>query len=472
MAVQIITVSRAPVRRKDVASRATSLYQTARRWRYACSSRRDIGRAMAGHAEIASAETTARSGHGLQSDVEIILDLSRLLSRSLHAMPTGIDRVELAYARTLLDLIPGQLRFAAVNPFGLYGRLPHKEVVNFLDDTEARWARRDAPGRSEMLAGAARTLLRLRPRRVPSSEGKRRFYLQASPHHLDRPGQVRAKLRAECARFVCLVHDLIPIEFPEYARPNGADTHRIRMRTMAELADGLITNSEATAGSLRRYLGDMPRPPQIRVAHLGNDPLPDGVGDVPPIATPYFVVLSTIEPRKNHMLLLNIWRRMVEIYGPERTPHLAVVGRRGWENENVIDMLERCDAIRGHVHEFSGLPDRSVGALLRSARALLCPSFAEGFGMPVAEALQSGTPVICSDLPALREAGGTVPDFIDPLDGPEWIRTIMDFSPEPSPMRERQLIRLGDWSPPAWRTHLDTVIALVRDLDAGAERRV
>lgn len=427
---------------------------------------RDTGPAMS---------TVAVSADGapsplLPAGVEIILDLSRLMSRMLHAMPTGIDRVELAYARQLLALIPNQLQFAAVSPFGWFGRLRRAAVIRFLDETEARWGSQTAAGRQAMLHSAALSLARLRPRRVPpSGDGLRRYYVQASPHHLDKPERVRAKLRREGARFICLVHDLIPIEFPEYARPNGAATHQRRILTMAELADGLIANSEATAGSLRRYLSGGKPAPIIRVAHLGNDPLPLATGEIPRMDQPYFVALSTIEPRKNHMLLLNIWRRMIETLGPERTPHLAIVGRRGWENENVIDMLERCDAIRGHVHEFSGLPDRSVGTLLRSARALLCPSFAEGFGMPVAEALQCGTPVICSDLPALREAGGMVPDFIDPLDGPAWMRTIIDFSAEQSATRERQLTRLGGWSPPAWRDHLETVIGLVRDLDAGTE---
>ena len=66
----------------------------------------------------------AASSSLLPAGVEIILDLSRLMSRILHPMPTGIDRVELVYARTLLTLVPEQLHFAAVNPFGFYGRLP------------------------------------------------------------------------------------------------------------------------------------------------------------------------------------------------------------------------------------------------------------------------------------------------------------------------------------------------------------
>lgn len=408
----------------------------------------------------------------LPAGAEIILDLSRLLSRILHARPTGIDRVELTYARTLLALIPDRLHFAAVNPFGLYGRLPREQVVRFLDETEARWASHEWPGRVSRTIGAALSLARLRPRRVPrAAPGIRRYYVQASPHHLTGPDKVRAKLRAEGARFLCLVHDLIPIEFPEYARPGGAEQHRRRIGTLTGLADGLIANSEATARSMARFAeGAGPLPP-IRIAHLGCDPLPACDASAPAIPGQYFLVLSTIEPRKNHLLLLNVWRRMVETLGPENTPHLAIVGRRGWENENVVDMLDRCEAIRGHVHEFSGLSDAKLATLLRRARALLCPSFAEGFGMPVTEALLSGTPVICSDLPALREAGGQVPDFIDPLDGPEWIKAIMDYSADRSDRRDRQLDRLAGWRAPGWHDHIGVLLDLVRELDGDGGKR-
>ncbi len=406
----------------------------------------------------------------LPSGIEIILDLSRLMSRTLHAMPTGIDRVELVYARTLLNLIPDSLHFAAVNPFGFYGRLPREAVIRFLDETEARWTDHAKPGRAALLIAAARSLARLRPRRVPrAAPGVRRYYVQASPHHQTRPEKVRAKLRAEGARLICLVHDLIPIEYPEYARPNGADLHRRRVRTMIELADGLITNSAATAQSIDHFVGVAGRLPPVRVALLGSDPLPEPDPAPPGIADPYFVVLSTIEPRKNHLLLLNIWRRMIETLGPERTPQLAIVGRRGWENENVIDMLDRCTAIGSHVHEFSGLSDARLSMLLRQARALLCPSFAEGFGMPLTEALHSGTPVICSDLPALREAGGSVPDFIDPLDGPEWIRAIMDYCGSQPGMREAQLERLRQWTAPGWLDHMAVLLNLIREIDMREE---
>ena len=87
------------------------------------------------------------------------------------------------------------------------------------------------------------------------------------------------------------------------------------------------------------------------------------------------------------------WRRKAAA-----APRLLLCGRRGWENENVLDLLERCEALRGLVLELGTLPDSRVTELLAGARALLFPSFAEGYGLPVAEALALGVPVLCSDL--------------------------------------------------------------------------
>lgn len=417
-----------------------------------------------------SQESLPRTANDL-TGVEIILDLSRLLSRSLHVMPTGVDRVEMAYARTLIALVPDNLVFAAVNPLGFYGRLDRAAALRFLNDTEARWVNSGKVGWLKLHARALADLFRLLPLPIPRSRcGTRRFYVQASPHHLHHHRKVASKLRREGARFLCLVHDLIPIEFPEYARPNGAALHRRRMDTIADLADGLIANSQSTARSMEKFIAYRTRKPIVRAAHLGTEPPPASDDDAPSTAwrttTPYFVVISTIEPRKNHILLLNIWRRMVEEFGPAATPHLVIVGRRGWENENVVDMLERCEALRHHVTEYSGLSDAAILSLLKGARALLCPSFAEGFGMPVSEALAIGTPVICSDLPSLREAGCGIPDHIDPLDGPAWISAIRAYCDPLSVMRAQQMARMDQLRLPTWQDHLAVVLDLIRELDS------
>jgi len=179
---------------------------------------------------------------------------------------------------------------------------------------------------------------------------------------------------------------------------------------------------------------------------------------------PYFVVLGTIEPRKNHLLLLNLWTRLATTMATP--PRLVVIGARGWENEQVVDMLERSQRLRGLVEEHNRLGDAGVGSLLTEARAVLVPSFAEGFGLPLAEALASGVPVICSEIPVFREIGGDVPDYLDPLDTLAWREAIVDYCLDESPRRAAQMQRLAHWRPPQWSDHFDIV---ERVLDEAAE---
>ncbi|MEH3106018.1 MAG: glycosyltransferase family 1 protein [Sphingomonas fennica] len=392
---------------------------------------------------------------------EVVLDLSRLLARVLHATPTGVDRVEMAYALELIARMPDRLSFAALHPSGIYGRLPGPQVRQFLSSTIARWRN---GGRIDPIAlrrMAVAHVLALRPRPVPPPAGPR-VYVQASPHHLDRQDRVATILAREKAAFVCLVHDLIPIAHPEYAREDGAEKHFLRVHTVARHADGIVSNSAATERALMPYVRAIGRSPVCRIAHLGTEP-PDaggGEGEGAALEEPYFVCVATIEPRKNHLLLLNIWRRLAE---RQQTgiPKLVLIGRRGWENEQIVDMLDRCQALQGHVLEFGGMPDRQMRRVLAGARALLLPSFAEGFGMPVTEALAAGVPVIASDLPALREAGGAAADYIDPLDGLGWMEAILAYAEPDHPRRAAQLARIADWQAPTWCQHMDVVEELI-----------
>jgi len=395
----------------------------------------------------------------------VILDLSRLLSRVMHVTPTGVDRCEMAYARELLAQVPAQLRFAAVHPVGgLYGRLSTDGVRRFLDATEERWAHQGALSRGRLRRDAARWLATLHPRPVPARRhGERRVFLQSSPNHLTDAAVNARILRRERARFAVLVHDLIPLQFPEYARPDGAAQHRARLNTMMQLADAIVTNSQATLDALAPFLPTAARSPRTAVAHLGTH-LSAGSSAAPAPGRPFFVCIGTIEPRKNHLLLLNLWRRWSERDGAANVPRLLVIGRRGWENEQVIDMLERCPALQGCVEEQGGLPDRAVERLLAGARALLLPSFAEGYGMPVSEAQVLGVPVLASDLPALREAGGDVPDFLDPLDGPAWARAVEDLAGDVSAIAAAQARRRLGWRPHEWTQHLAIVLDLLHKL--------
>lgn len=261
------------------------------------------------------------------------------------------------------------------------------------------------------------------------------------------------------------LHDLIPIAFPEYGRPGEAERHRRRLSTMLTTAHGLIVNSAVTGREIEAHASRLgvAIPPWM-AAHLAP-PGFSAPASRRPIPEPYFVVLGTIEPRKNHLLLLKLWRRMVEELG-QHAPRLVVIGQRGWECEQVVDMLERCEALKGIVVELPGCDDTALATWLHYAQALLFPSFVEGYGIPLVEALSLGTPVIASDLPVFREIAGDIPDYLDPLDGPGWQHVVLDYLRPDSALRGAQLTRMAGYVAPTWSGHFERVDAFIESLVA------
>ncbi len=398
----------------------------------------------------AAARLSVRAA-GHDRSAPLLFDLSRLISRARHPTPTGIDRVDLAYAEALLGA-ERRVAFTGRLPgLGQYG-FSRRAVARFVAATAARWADPEPAGTPlrQLLPGIGRV--------APLPPGAIRLIV--AHQLLDRGAELHRQLLRQQTRLAVFLHDAIPVEYPEYARPGGDARHRRRLATAAEFAAGVIVNSAATAASLRGFLG--PTPPPLLVAPLGLTPR--GAVQAPAPIRPYFLVLGTIEPRKNHRLLLDVWRRLADSLPPAQVPRLVIAGRRGWENREVFDRLDRCPVVAAHVDEVGRIPDAMLPELIAGARAVLMPSFAEGFGLPVAEALALGVPVIASDLPAHREVGGAVPDYLDPLDGPGWQAAIIDHARPGSARRAAQRERLPSWQAPNWPAHFAAVFAFLDGL--------
>ncbi len=431
----------------------------------------------------------------------IFFDLTKLIVRVSYKTPTGISRVEMAYALELLRRYPDRVRFI-VALREMVQVVPNAVVRRFLTVIERRWrdqqtsqsqaiVRRAAefldldPARllSDSLKRANRsdkyllaaTLLisgmisTLSPRglRFFSTSSKQNVYIHVSGSKVPSAWIERWLARSPSVSAVFLVHDVIPLTHPQYFKPKVPINHASYVRRTMRTADVVISNSAFTADGLETLARDRGLPaPKIVVAPLG-------VSDVfarkpPPKYTvrPYFIFVSTIEPRKNHMMILKVWSRLIARFG-DKAPKLILVGRRGWENEDVIDVLERVYNSSEYILECNHLGDETLAALMEKARATLMPSHVEGYGLPVAEALSMGTPVICSDLPPFREVAGDVPEYVDPRAGRSWARVILEYAQPISPTRDAQLRRIQSYRPPSWQDHFDKVAEVIDDLAAG-----
>lgn len=374
-------------------------------------------------------------------DAPFLLDVTRLIWRRWRGrQPTGIDRVALAYLRHF-----GARSQAVVQ---------HERIRRILDVSASQKLfemldKTGAPFKSSLVFGALRHISHLK------GQGHRRIYLNIGHTGLNSEG-FRQWVSNANVRPIYFVHDLIPITHPQFCRSGEDGRHRERMKTVLQTASGVIGNSEATLDALALFAGSegMKMPPTL-AAWLGTDPLPP-VSTGSPADRPTFIALGTIEARKNHLLLLNIWSQLIDRLG-SKAPKLVIIGGRGWEADPVFDLLDRSDKLRVHVTELNNCSDKELGAHLASARALLFPSLTEGYGLPLVEALTLGVPVIASDLPVFREIGGDIPTYLSPDDGVGWETAVLDYANKNSESRALQLKRMRGFQAPSWKSHFDKV---------------
>lgn len=378
----------------------------------------------------------------------IVLDITRLLSRVLQRrLPTGVDRVGLAYVTHFRNRARALVRFAG--RWVVLGQDDSRRVFDALlaPEAEFSWEVGWRIGRAILFSWG-----------IPSEA----LLVNTGHSGLDRPDYAERVRRLGLRSFFFL-HDLIPITHPEYGRPHEADRHHRRLSAMLSVGQGLGVNSECTLRELSAYATarDVSVPPCV-VAPLAPALLPPS-SDARPILEAYFVVLGTIEPRKNHLLLLHLWREFT-MQMQESAPRLVVIGQRGWECEQVVDLLERCDGLREVVIELPRCSDAELSTWLRHAQALLFPSFVEGFGIPLVEALSVGTPVLASNLEVFREIAGDIPEYLGPLDGAAWRDAILNYAEPDSLRRQAQVARMARFIQPTWEVHFEKVEALLRGI--------
>lgn len=248
-----------------------------------------------------------------------------------------------------------------------------------------------------------------------------------SSWHSDSFAHVK-RLKRDGVGIIAVIYDLIPLTHPQFYDTRLVEVFSEWFDWITLTADGYMAISATVRDQLREELRQRIGAEQadkrwFDFFHLGSElDLHSNDATVEPrlkslFATPepVFLMVSTIEPRKNHAYLLDAFERT---WAAGSTTRLCIVGRVGWKCDDLLARVRNHPELHQRLFMFNDLSDTSLEHAYAHASALVFPSFVEGFGLPLVEAMQRGLPAMGSDIAVFREIGGEFMAYFD-LENPQ-----------------------------------------------------
>ena len=233
--------------------------------------------------------------------------------------------------------------------------------------------------------------------------------------------QYTAPPRTPCA-LVATIHDLSFEHLPETFNRRSRAQLRLTVRRTAQKAAQILTLSEFSRRDIIETYGIDPErvsvtppaaPPSF--APVTNDTELQRIRTTYGIQRDYILALGSIQPRKNLVRLINAYASLGRAERGKQLPQLVLAGKRGWLEAETMRAAEQSDA-RKDILFIGYVPDADLASLYSGALCFAYPSYFEGFGLPVLEAMQCGTAVIAGNRTSLPEAAGDAAILVDPFD--------------------------------------------------------
>lgn len=421
--------------------------------------------------------------------ITIYLDCTRLLGKSLSVRPSGIERVDMNYLHAIitdqdfypLGFIEAVLADGTTNVFfeisnettrqwiatcykkwiedGLSDEAYLKSIQIILNNVEIE-ARNAALEFSATQQVDNKILQRTGQNKVAPK------YLNCTFINIPLGVQHSELMSSLNMETYYHVYDLIPFKYPEYIWHDAIPKeHLNRLYGVAKNKSKIIVMSEYVRNDINIVLAQLGVPSHEMII------INPGVEDLFTASSKYedavfctvakFTFISTIEPRKNHTLLLNIWRELIETYG-ESAPELHIIGRRGWNSDMTFNLLDKSPALKSKVKEHNLLSDEEMVDILMQSRATLFPSFDEGWGLPIVESLSRGIPVICSDIPVHRECSQGCATYISPIDGIAWKNEIVKIASESQSDWASRVHKAQQFVPVKWSNSTQKMVSYLK----------
>jgi glycosyltransferase involved in cell wall biosynthesis len=269
-------------------------------------------------------------------------------------------------------------------------------------------------------------------------------------------------------RLALLIYDIIPLRRPEWFKERLANAFEQTL----PLAHVILAISTATARDVTWYAESadlvlrsalMPIPIGTGFKRTSERQASHVVSNRLPPADSYSLVASTIEVRKNHLLLFRVWQRLLEEMPAKSVPTLVFAGQVGWLVSDLMEQLHTSRFLDGKIIHIDSPTDEELEALYEGCLFTLFPSLYEGWGLPVTESYAFGCPCIISNTSSLPEAGGSLARYIDRENTTDAFRVIGETIEDQAGLRAwRDRVR-REFRPVEWS---QSACAVLKALDA------
>lgn len=279
---------------------------------------------------------------------------------------------------------------------------------------------------------------------------------------------VAERLKSQGVQIVSVIYDLIPLTHPQFCDEGLVRVFENWFDWVMRTADGFIAISDTIIEQVKREaqwrLGQEAAAQRwYDHFHLGSDL--DQVNSRAVVRQevkqmlkdrPVYLMVSTIEPRKNHGYLLDAFD---QLWADGLDVGLCFVGKIGWKTELLIERVRQHPRLNTQLFMWNDLTDRELEYCYTNARSLVFPSYVEGFGLPLVEAMQRGLPAMASDIPVFREIGGDTMAYFGLSDPSTLARLVNQFeSSGVFPANED----LSKWK---WLSWKDSALQLITRVD-------
>jgi glycosyltransferase involved in cell wall biosynthesis len=392
--------------------------------------------------------------------------------------PTGIGRVQLQVLPHLAQAFPDRIKFCR---FGSNDRdlelLEYRDIAKLTDAGAVLLRIGNRPPLIPILklcryigrriAAATHISKRgadLRTFSATVKPGDTLVSLGASWTHRNFAKTIQALKTTHDMRFAILIHDILPISHPQLVPPATVPVFAKWLSDMADVWDLAMTQSRSSANALTGYVAARHRAPRaVPVIRFGAGFTSERLLDDGPAPSErsHVLYVSTIEIRKNHMLLFRIWERLLSDKGSASVPELVFAGKYGWEIQELRQALSRSRFLNAKIKVVENLSDNALADLYRHSLFTVFPSFCEGWGLPVAESLYHGRYCIASNATSIPEIGGDLLDYHDPSDLDCAYRLIERAISDRAFVAGRELAIRDRYTPPSWRDTANDIIAAI-----------